>query len=73
MNKKSPNQNHCQINYVYGSWQKKFCKWIDFGHKDATDELKFGWFEFGELHTIRQIYLTLLLPNIPAIQYIVVQ
>jgi len=28
--------------------QKRFGKWIDFGHKDTNYELKFGWLKFGK-------------------------
>ena len=48
--------------------KKKFGKWIDFGHKDATDELKFVGLSLVN-HV--QIHLTFLLSNIPAIWYIV--
>ena len=43
----------------------KFCKWIDFGHKDTIYQLKFAGLKFDESRMTRQIHQTL--P--PAIQY----
>ena len=48
-----------------------FSKWIDFGHKDTIYKLKFGWLKFGESWVTPQFCQTFLLPNIPAIWYIV--
>ena len=44
---------------------------IDFIHKDAIYMLNFGWLQFGEPRTTRQIHLTFPPPNIPAIRYFV--
>ena len=48
----------------------KFGEWIDFGHKDAIYQLKFGWLKFGESRMTRQIRQTFPPPNIPAIRYV---
>ena len=49
----------------------KFGELTDFIHKDVIYMLNFGWLKFGESRMARQICQTFLLPNIPAIPYLV--
>ena len=44
-----------------------FSEWIDFGHKDTTYKLKFGWLKFDKSRATHQFCQTFPLPNIPAI------